>query len=337
MVGAVSPHPESLTDRLESGTSIAMDHLERALADLGIDPRHAADGLHAEHPFPVAVRLAMLGFRVLPTRVQTKVPCIKGWPERATTDAATLARWQSRFNPNWSILTGRKNGVIVLDIDGEQGRDDLERLEGELGALPPTWRCNSGRVNGGFHVWLACPPGTDDLRNQQPIPGTKIDVRGWHGHVVVSGALHSSGTRYAWAAGCSPDDCELAECPAAWWAWLPKKESESPATRSRSPSRTGARRPSVPHDPASRLIGDGSGYGGFENPIYRNAIDYFFRAGSAAPADPVISALRRMIIAAPKDRARDVTRYLNGPDLPRVVERARNFVESVKDKNESES
>jgi len=124
----------------------------------------------------------------MPARVQTKIPCLKGWPDKATTDAGRLARWQAHFNPNWSILTGRENGVVVLDIDGEQDAMDLARLESELGSLPDTWRRNSGRVGNGFHVWLSCPPGADDLRNQQPIPGTKIDVRGYHGTSLSAAA-----------------------------------------------------------------------------------------------------------------------------------------------------
>jgi hypothetical protein len=300
---------------------------ETALTALDIDPRHAAEGFCAKHPFAVAVRLAMLGLRVLPTRVQTKIPCMKGWPERATTDPAKLAPWQARFEPNWSILTGRENGVIVLDIDGAQGVADLARLESELGPLPDTWRCNSGRVGGGFHIWLRPPPGTDDLRNQQPITGTKIDVRGHHGHIVVSGSLHRSGNRYAWVLDCSPDDIELAECPASWWAFLPKKESAPTNTRSRtSPSVRHTRGVARKHDPASYLIGDGPGYGGFQDSIFKNAIRYFRLAGSGAPDDVIVAGLRKLISAAPKDHGRDVSRYLSGQDLPRLVQRARFFV-----------
>lgn len=281
-------------------------------------------------PFHVATLLASMGFRVLPTAVQTKIPCIGRWPERATTHPSVIAVWQQRYNPNWSILTGRENGVIVLDIDGDAGRAGLARLESELGPLPPTWRVNSGRIGGGEHIWLRPPPGTDDLRNQQPIPGYAIDVRGWHGHVVVPGSLHKSGRRYEWEPECAPDEVELAECPAAWWDWLPKKLAE-PEARRRSRVSSRGSRVQRDHDPASRLIGDGDGFGGFQNPIYKNAIDYFFCAGGEAPAEIIISTLREMIDTAPKDQGRDVSRYMDGPDLPRIVERARDFVLSVKE------
>lgn len=312
------------------------DALAAILAGLGIDPANAYQGFRAKHPFPVAVRLAMRGIRVLPTRVDTKIPCIGGWPERATTDPAKLALWQSRFNPNWSILTG--GNLLLLDADGEKGLADLIELEKTLGKLPQTVKCISGRVDGGCHIWLRNPSGAGDVRNQQPLPGTKIDVRGWHGHAVVAGSLHKTGKRYTWAPGCAPDEVKIAECPPAWWAWLPKKEAASSVTRSKSvssPARAGST-VKHPHDPASLLIGDGPGFGGFQDPLYKNAIQYFFKAGVAAPETIIIGALRDMVAEAPKEEGRDVSRYMEGNDLPRIVERARKYVKQVKENQSDE-
>lgn len=307
------------------------DALAKILAGLGIDPANAYQGFRADHPFPVAVRLAMRGIRVLPTRVDTKIPCISGWPERATTDPAKLAWWQNRFNPNWSVLTGVDNDLMLLDVDGEKGLADLIELEEKLGKLPKTVKCISGRADGGCHFWLRTPSGEHDVRNQQPLPGTKIDVRGWHGHAVVAGSLHKSGKRYTWAPGCAPDEVEIAECPPAWWEWLPKKEHETMggvcASRTKSHAPTRKR----DHSSASLLIGDGAGFGGFQDPIYKNAIQYFFKVGIEVPVEPIIASLREIVIAAPKDYGRDVSRYLSGSDLPRIVERAREFVKQMKE------
>jgi len=304
------------------------DMLANILAGLGIDPATAYQGFRAEHPFPVAVRLAMRGIRMLPTRVDTKVPCIGGWPERATTDPAKLALWQSRFNPNWSILTG--GPLMLLDADGEKGLADLVEMEKKLCKLPKTVKCISGRADGGCHIWLRNPSGKVDVRNQQPLPGTKIDVRGWHGHAVVAGSLHKSGKRYIWAPGCAPDEVGIADCPLEWWDWLPKKNQEkSPVARA---SRSGVRVPATKrnHHPASLLIGDGDGFGGFQDPIYKNAIRYFLRVGVSAPESIIIETLREMIAEAPKTEDRDVSRYMVGSDLPRIVERARQYVKQVK-------
>jgi len=307
--------------------------LAELLPKFGIDPDFAYDGFRAAHPFPVAVRLAMLGFRVLPTRVQSKIPCVKGWPERATTDPAKLAMWQAQFNSNWSVLTGRENGVVVIDVDGERGRADLARLESELGALPRTWRCNSGRTNGGFHVWLRPPPGADDLRNQQPLPGYKIDIRGFHGHIVISGSLHSSGTRYAWADGCSPGEIELAECPAAWWEWLPKKDEAIAASRSKS--QPSARRGSSPgnsrrRSPASLIIGDGPDGGGFNRPIRVRCCQFWTFEGAETRVTEFKEVLRSVILSANASNHTEeqIARYASDDYLDAELASARDWINS---------
>lgn len=282
-------------------------------------------------PFHVATLLASLGFRIFPTVVQSKIPCIGGWPERATTHLHVIAAWQRRYNANWSILTGRENGNVVIDKDGLAGEADIVELEAKLGRLPPTWRVKSGRIDGGEHIWLRPPPGTDDLRNQQPIPGHAIDVRGWHGHIVVPGSLHKSGNRYSWAPGCAPDEVELAECPASWWDWLPKRIAEPERDSTRTPGGRRASRPA--RDPSSyvrgsRVIGDGEG--GFQNAIFLNAIDWWRDAGTDASEEQLIETLWQLIQAAPQAPGRSIERYRPGNgDLERAVRRARDFVEGL--------
>lgn len=318
--------------------------LADVLRGLRIDPKHAFDGFRAAHPFPVAMRLASGGYRVMPTNTH-KIPLLRGWQDRASSDPKKLlcwqrygtSPWQTDSPPCWSILTGRANGIIVLDRDGEEGSKAIAKLESKLGLLPPTWRVNSGRADGGEHIWLKPPAGIDDLRNQQPIVvggvRFKCDVRGWHGHIVLPGSLHKSRRRYQWVPGCAPDEVDLAECPAEWWAWLPKKEeSESPPLRLRLSA--GGKRMHREHDAVSLLIGDGRGYGGFQNAIFKNAIQYFKNAGVDAPADIIQETLIEMIREAPKGPGRDVSRYMSGPDLPRQIERAREFVRSVKSEDE---
>jgi len=297
-----------------------------------ITPEEFHKGVHAMDSCVVAIFLAAQhGLRVLPIRSKIKVPRILGWPELASRDIGQIMRWRDQFGCDFAILTGRENNVFVLDVDGAQGAEDLARLEETLGPLPATTTCNSGRMGGGFHKLLRQPAGTDDVRNQQPLAGTKIDVRGWHGYAVTAGSLHKSGNRYTWAQGFAPDQVGIAECPTAWWEWLPKKEYEAAIGNrvSRNRPRTFLRRGQ--HDSGSLLIGDGAGFGGFENPIYKNAIQYFFKAGGEAPAEPIIEVLKKMIIEAPKGPGRDVSRYLNGLDLPRIVERAREFANEVKE------
>ena len=55
-----------------------------------------------------AIYYANLGFRVLPVRPRNKIPLISGWPEKATTDAATITKWWTATpNANIGIATGK--------------------------------------------------------------------------------------------------------------------------------------------------------------------------------------------------------------------------------------
>jgi hypothetical protein len=302
-----------------------------ALTKLRIDPLQFAKGLRAEDPFLVAARLSQSGYRVLPSRAANKVPYVNRWQHRATTNLPTMADWQVRFeSPNFSILTGRENGVWILDIDGEQGFADLVHIQNEFGMLPRTWTVESGRVGGGMHLWFKPTPGSeDDLRTMAHVFGLNLDLRGWHGHAVLAGSLHKNGKRYRWADGCAPDECDLAALPAAWAEALPKHvDSGSVARAPRRATSSGVR---TDQDPKSIIIGDGEGYGGFDAPIYKLAIRYFLSAGLDAPEEMIIEALWRMIQAAPKGPYRSVERYTPGGGvLERVVRNAREFAASVK-------
>ena len=312
----------------------------QALANLetvGVAVDQFVYGYRAADPFIVAYLLAhRQDKRVFPS-TEFKTPYIQGFQNYATTNLDVLWYWQQRYGDNYSVLTGRDNGVFILDVDGDQGRATLAELEAVLGPLPRnTWRVISPRVAGGEHVWLRFPEGTVDLRNQQPVTVdgrafVGLDVRSWHGYAVIPGSRYKlTDLRYQWAPGCAPDETELAECPAEWWQFLPKKVFEEESAP-RAPGSGGTRGGYVKHDhdSASRLIGDG--YGGFQNPLYKNAIRYFFKRGVDADATPVIRVLREMILAAPKGEGRDVSRYMSGDDLPRIVENARKFVKKVTD------
>lgn len=129
----------------------------------------------------------------------------------------------------------------------------------------------------------------------------------------------------AGARGALPMKCELTP---AWLEYLPKKNlSDTPdAPKPRGPRAKRQRAP-LTHDAKSLRIGEGPGYGGFQNPIYGNAIQYFREAGTDASHETIIAALWRVIEAAPKAQGRSVERYRPGAgDLERQVRRACEYV-----------
>lgn len=83
-----------------------------------------------------AKALAVRGWRVLP--VAGKVPLVKEWPDRATTDETTITDWWTQHSEaNIGIATGKRSDLFVLDVDpGKGGDESLRALEAQFGALP---------------------------------------------------------------------------------------------------------------------------------------------------------------------------------------------------------
>jgi hypothetical protein len=132
---------------------------------------------------------------------------INGWLEKSPTT-------------NIGIATGAPSGVIVLDIDPRnRGDTSLRDLEAQHGALPMTWRARTG--GGGEHVYFRMP--IPAVANRTGLaPG--LDLKSDGGYVVAPPSMHASGRLYEWAAGCTPGECDLAECP----AWLLQKLKQQP-------------------------------------------------------------------------------------------------------------
>lgn len=86
----------------------------------------------------------------------------------ATTDEAQIRRWWSKWpDANLAIPTGKRSGVISLDIDTyKKGAWSLEDVERELGELPETVVVETG--GGGRQLLYAYPEDADDLRNGIP-------------------------------------------------------------------------------------------------------------------------------------------------------------------------
>jgi hypothetical protein len=167
------------------------------------------------------------GLRTLPLRPFTKLPLLPQWPERATTVAATISEWWSRWpTAGIGIATGAASGVIVVDIDPRHGGDDtfaaLERANGEA---PPTWRC---LTPGGLHLYFRHPGG--HVGNRAGLwPG--VDLRGDGGYVVAPPTMLADGRGYCWEAGHGPHELAASNAP----TWLLERLHQEGATTPRSP------------------------------------------------------------------------------------------------------
>jgi hypothetical protein len=144
---------------------------------------------------------------VIPLKERSKEPLIADWPNKATTDEATIRGWWRKWpKANIGIATGRYGDgfFCVLDFDPRNGGD----WYGDVGAetLPPTWVVHTG--GGGRHYYY---------RTRELLRGAKleagVDLKGDGGYVVAPPSIHPEGEPYVWEVGSAPSECPLATLP----------------------------------------------------------------------------------------------------------------------------
>jgi hypothetical protein len=156
-----------------------------------------------------ALEYVARGWPVFPVTLD-KTPRTAHGLKDATTDEDQLRSWWARWpDAGVAVATGQRSGLVVLDVDGDLGADNLLELERDRGVLPDTVRVVTG--GGGAHYYFRDPGG---IRNSAGRLGVGIDVRADGGYVVAPPSPHPSGRRYEWDV--PPDEAELAEPP----AWL---------------------------------------------------------------------------------------------------------------------
>jgi hypothetical protein len=119
-----------------------------------------------------------------------KVPTLKGWPEKATTDPEQLAKWFGSGDRNIGVATGA-SGLVVFDTD-QKGVDGDANLRALLGAaahiLDETFTVES--PTGSRHYYFR----GDLVRNSVGKLARGVDIRSQGGYVVAPGSVSDKGT-----------------------------------------------------------------------------------------------------------------------------------------------
>jgi Bifunctional DNA primase/polymerase, N-terminal len=124
-----------------------------------------------------------------------KHPIVRRGLHAATLDTDLIWRWWKRWpRANVAIRTGAASGLLVVDVDGEAGRESLRSLSSEHGPIHAAW-VRSG--SGGWHAYLRMPTGVE-VRNSAGRLGAGLDVRAEGGAITAPPSLHASGGRYTW-------------------------------------------------------------------------------------------------------------------------------------------
>lgn len=137
----------------------------------------------------LALSMAARGFRVFPLLPGSKEPPrgVAG-VTRATTDAATIRAWFVADPAiNYGVAAGA--GLLIVDVDGEEGEASLAKLEAEHGALPAT--LTVGSPSHGRHLYMR----GDDVSNSAGKIGPGIDIRSASGYVVGPGCYFANAER----------------------------------------------------------------------------------------------------------------------------------------------
>lgn len=141
----------------------------------------------------------------------------------ASTDPNRIAAWWANSpNANVGLATGR--GLVVIDVDGEDGRSSLAVLEGEQEPLPTTLTARTGK---GEHRYYRAPESAQVRNSASTKLGRGLDVRGEGGYVVAPPSEHHTGRRYEWRDPEQP----MAELP----AWLLERLVPAPIERAAAP------------------------------------------------------------------------------------------------------
>lgn len=165
------------------------------------------------------------GFRLVPLPFKKKAPIMKAWPTRATDDYEIISDWVKNGYPReldgtellpvggLGVATGQGSGVIVLDVDGAEGKRTLEMLETKHGKLPrtPTQKTPGGGYHIFFRYWGPCRNRVGML-DKEGYRG--LDIRSDGGQVVLCPSIHPEAeTHYTWMPGAGLDELDIAECP----------------------------------------------------------------------------------------------------------------------------
>ena len=187
--------------------------------------------------------------QVIPLPEGRKTPPPSGFTGRSrktVTDEQVQVWSQATPNANTGIVI--PEGVLVLDIDAEQGHrvkadgaKGISELAQELGALPATWSSTAHGIDSpARHLFYKVPEGL--AWKGGAIEGVDILQPG-HRYSVVWPSIHPSGEMYCWytpsgaIASTLPRISDLATLPWKWVDYLRKPDSMANLTHS-NPSTT---------------------------------------------------------------------------------------------------
>jgi hypothetical protein len=194
------------------------------LADSRAREEVEEDGVKVPEFLKHASAYAGQGWKVIPLHGSDGGRCTCGKPDcpspakhprtqhglKDADDRAEIIKywWEQWPSANIGITTGKASGLVVIDVDGDDGEDSLKLLQKKFDDLPETVEVLTGK---GRHLYFK-HPGDARIKNATRIAGG-LDIRADGGYVVAPPSVHITGRTYEWEVEHHPDDTLLAVLP----------------------------------------------------------------------------------------------------------------------------
>ena len=129
-------------------------------------------------------------FSVIPLRPRDKKPLLASWAEyqrRRPTEEEVEQWWTQWPDANIGIVTGAVSGLVVVDVDGEEGLNWMRVNMPVTSVYVKTGK--------GWHGYFRHPGG--QIGNRARL-APEVDLRADGGYVVAPPSIHASGHQYEW-------------------------------------------------------------------------------------------------------------------------------------------
>lgn len=193
--------------------------------------------------FENAKKYCGLGWSIFPVDARTKRPLVKWkfYQDKFASEEQIRKWWEEYPYAAIGLVTGKISNLIALDIDGEEGKNYVEKH-----GVPPTPCIKTKRGNN----YLFKHPG---FMVQNFVKKEGLDLRGDGGFVILPPSKHPSGITYEWII--SPEEEDPANLPAWLLDLITRKEERKPLAESELSKLLDGVEVGKRHDAATRIAG----------------------------------------------------------------------------------